>query len=814
MTPELWLEARRVCERIWEEAPTAGVGVVEALCSEDRALRELVLELVRADGLASSFLETPPSLPDGLEPAAPPEVTVGATIGAYTILDGLGAGGMGAVYLARQESPSREVALKLLPSPAAADARLFLREAEALGRLSHPGIAQIYEAGVWEVAGGVTPRPFIAMEHVDGVPLDAWVRRNAPSIEARIRMCIRVADAIAHAHQRGVIHRDIKPSNVLVATADGVAIPKVIDFGIARIDEAGSDTTISRDGERRLVGTIPYMSPEQVRGNADAIDTRTDVYAIGAVLYELLTMRRPFGEDGRVFETMRAICEIDPTPMRLHDASIPIDLDAITRKAMAKDPEQRYGSAGELAADLRRILANEPVLARPATRAYRMRRFVARNRLAVACLVAIVVALTTGLTVAGWQANEAKRAARLAESRLADVRALANSVIYELHDAIADLPGAAAARALLLKRAFAYLDDLEAQADADPDLLAELAGAYLRLSRASGADERGNNGDITGANLAAEQALALADRAHAMRPDDEAAALLLAETLELASNRIYPRDAIQGDARIRRALSLRRAFAERRPLDPATTRALVECLKSFGAKCHYDGRIDEMVDTFDEALRVAERQFEATPGHEDAIWARAEALYWGAEFRRLHSMGTDIDAFNRAAAHYELLASNHPDNATYFRADLAATRWIARLTAAEGRREQCIETSLRVLNQFRMASEAEPQNQTAFRDWEASLWMLGELYESLAADQSRPLASRIDDLREALRYHEAALDHMRIRAGRNWLQGREGDYPTDQQEVVDTVRARLTALEQASVLSASAKNPPTSPSPR
>lgn len=381
-------------ERVRESPPEGREGAVAAADAPE-SVRAEVLSMLRLDASNDPLF-------DGNGGGAPEQ------IGPYRVIRELGTGGMGAVYLAEQQSPQRLVAVKVI-QPAFATPELAKRlanEAEALGRLRHPGIAQVFESGRYDAGGHELP--YVLMEYVDGVPIGDFAKDRGLNVAERLRLMSSVCDAVQHAHDRGILHRDLKPGNILV-TSDGT--PKVLDFGLARISDGSvpAVSIVTRPGA--LVGTVPYMSPEQTSGESAAIAEASDVYALGVIAYELVTGSMPYSVRGRqIHEAIRAIQEDTPEPASSADRSLRGDVTTILGRALEKDPDRRYESAGALADDIRRHLAAQPISARPPSTIYQFQKFCKRNRALAGSLVAIAAVLVLATVMSSVLAVRATRA--------------------------------------------------------------------------------------------------------------------------------------------------------------------------------------------------------------------------------------------------------------------------------------------------------------------------------------------------------------------------------------------------------------------
>ena len=416
----------------------ARAALVEARCGLRADIRAEVHSLLAAHERLEAFMEPPAGDPDR------PERHDGTTLGAWRVGEKIGSGGMGDVYLAERADGAFEgrAAIKFTRAhlPDMDTARRFRAERQFLASLHHPNIVTLLD-------GGTTPggQGYLVMEYLEGTPLTRYCESRSLALEARLGMLRQVCAAVQYAHQRSIVHRDLKPSNILV-TPEGV--PKILDFGVAKLVEGSALDGNVTSAAMQLPLTPNYASPEQLRGLP--VTTACDVYSLGVLMYEVLTGARPYETTGQTRDVVIAtVAFTDPTrPSEASfDAGTPYrgtalrgDLDAIVLKAMRKEPDQRYRSAGELGDDIGRVLRREPVSAREPSMGYMLRRVAARHRAAVSVAGAAMFAILAALGVALWQRQVAVDAQQQSDRRFREVRQLANALIFKIHDSVAKLP--------------------------------------------------------------------------------------------------------------------------------------------------------------------------------------------------------------------------------------------------------------------------------------------------------------------------------------------------------------------------------------
>ncbi|HEY3241803.1 MAG TPA: serine/threonine-protein kinase, partial [Phycisphaerae bacterium] len=470
---------------------------LDQACRGDSELRREVDALLTFDKRAEDFIEQPVlgAVSGLLVEDSPGDLFApGQHIGAYELVRAIGSGGMGTVYEALQRNPRRTVAVKVMRAGlgAASALRRFQEESQVLGRLRHPAIAQIYEAGTHSESALVIP--FFAMEYVcQARTLTVYADAEQLSLRQRLELFVKVCEGVHHGHQKGVIHRDLKPANILVGD-DGQ--PKIIDFGVARVLQPEGAPTLTRTGGRELVGTLQYMSPEQCAFDPAALDTRSDVYALGVVLFELLCGSLPYDVSTASFSNAaRMIHEAAPRRLSALDRRLRGDLETITLKALEKVRERRYQSAADLGRDVERFLNNQPIEARPPSATYQLRKLVSRHRPLFAALTMLFVSVTVlaiSMTVLYGRAELNRLRAEAAEHSTRAEAEKANQALSYLVSLFGSLDPAAASDADPMGNTVRVRELLDREARTIPErfknlplvqatLFNTLANAYGRL---------------------------------------------------------------------------------------------------------------------------------------------------------------------------------------------------------------------------------------------------------------------------------------------------------------------------------------------
>jgi non-specific serine/threonine protein kinase/serine/threonine-protein kinase len=636
LTPERYRQLRDLVADALERPPADRIAFLARACNGDRDLQREALSLLDAHLQAdnSSFLSELPDAPTLGQSEDAVQTRVGRRIGPYEVEGELGRGGMGVVLRAirADDTYRKSVAIKLVPEAGLSDTarRRFLEERQILAHLDHPNIARLLDGG--ETEAGL---PYLVMELVDGVRIDRYCDERGLGLAQRLELFIDVAGAVHYAHRNLVVHRDLKPPNILV-TQDGV--PKLLDFGIARLRHPEQEATVT--DVRAL--TPEYASPEQAKG--EALTIATDVYSLGVILYELLTGHRPYRlkADSAPY-VLAAVAEqeaeapsaavtrpetrseggrtepVDPERIgRARGLSVSAlrkrlqgDLDTILLKALRKEPGARYLSAEAFADDIRRYLDGKPVRARRPTMSYRATKFVRRNPAAAAAVTLAVVALLAGIATTTWPARRAEAQRVRAERRFADVRKLANTVLFDVHDAVVPLQGSTAVRELLVRSGLEYLDSLSRETAGDPGLQVELGRAYTRVGDVQGGTFAANLGDTTGALASYRKAV---DLLEAAGPANAAGRAALADALRaLSSAEAQAGNAQTGMKHAERAVELSRHAAAATPDDPRARREVALSLFALGFASYHQGDLETSEASLREETALLEALHAESP---------------------------------------------------------------------------------------------------------------------------------------------------------------------------------------------------------
>ena len=606
-TDSFWQRVEQLFQEAWDlEAANRPAFLADA-CRGSERLRQAVEDLLHAStGAETNPLWNEPAIRNearflAASRAARDHAT---TLDRYRLMERIGAGGMGVVYKAvrADDEFSKLVAVKIVQDSDPAMAVRLRQERQILAGLEHPHIARLLDGGT--TADG---RPFLVMEYVAGVPIDRYVAERQPPLREILELFRKICSAVSYAHRNLIVHRDLKPGNILV-TAEGQ--PMLLDFGIAKLLDGSAQRT--KTGADAM--TPEYASPEQVLGAP--ITTASDIYSLGVLLYELLSGARPYRNTASPLELAQAITTQHPQPIGTHAGRrCDSDLENIVEVTLRKEPERRYASADLLAEDLRLYLAGYPVIARPATRIYRIAKFVVRNKVPVAALVLVLLALLGGIAATAWEA-------RIANQRFNDVRQLAHAVVFEYHDAIEPLPGSTPVRQMLVKDALVYLDKLSRQTG-DPSLQRELVEAYVKIGNVQGNSYYSNLGDTAGALASARKAVTAGERLVA-RDASGLNQRAMASAYSSEADILYGMNDLAGaNENYGKAVSLAEAAVRMLPPDLDTRRQLAGTLRNWGDLAGAEGmsnmgKPEEALARYRRALDIAGGLVKEYPGSRPA----------------------------------------------------------------------------------------------------------------------------------------------------------------------------------------------------
>ncbi len=733
MTPERWKQVEVVFEQALELPAGERAAFIQKNCEGDEELRREVESLLESHASAGRFIDQPDiffreeDLKDD-----DTSVAAGQLIGAYRIVREIGRGGMGAVYLAERadEQYKKQVAIKLIKRGMDTDSvlRHFRNERQILASFDHPNIARLFDGGTTK--DGL---PYFVMEYIEGVPINQYCSAHGLSVVERLKLIREACAAVSYAHRHTVIHRDIKMSNILV-TSEGT--PKLLDFGIAKILQPGieSEALMTMTGVRPM--TPEYASPEQVRG--EPVTTASDVYSLGVVLYELLTGRSPYHFTSRSpSDVVREITNTEPPrPSTVvsnnNQQSVRGDLDNILLMALRKEPARRYQTVDQFADDIRRHLESRPVLARKDTIGYRARKFVRRNRVAVAGALLILVSLIGGLIATAWQAHRATVQKALAERRFNDVRELAHSVLFDYHDAIKNLPGATRVRERLVKDALNYLDSLAGEATGDPALQRELAAAYERVGDVRGEAFGASLGDRAGATDSYRKALTIRETLVAAAPRDVQNRRDLAIISRKIGNQFLDTaDPARGLEYLRKSLSLYSELATEQPMRAELQQDLAEAYTALGNGLEANGDESAVLEQYGKALPIYQELLQGNP--KERVLRRSLSVVYekmgNALFLRSDTKGA-LENNAKALALRESLLAEDPTNTDYRRIVAISYQNNGDYRAWMKDTSGALESFRKKLQLDEQSVAADPANAQAVGDLAYSNLRLGELLVS------------------------------------------------------------------------------------
>jgi len=608
----------------------------------DPALMAEVQSLLDSHELPGAFLDTVTHEFRSQAFASPSTAPtrIGERIGAYRIVGVLGTGGMGDVFKAMRDDEQyhSEVAIKLMRADVRSSLteQRFRIERQILAGLDHRNIARLLDGGTTDAG-----MPYVVMELVVGQPIDAWCDARQLSVRDRVQLFLQVCAAVSYAHQHLVVHRDLKPTNILV-TADGSV--KLLDFGIAKLLEAEANTAVAEANATATTlraMTLDYASPEQVSGAH--VTTVSDVYSLGVVLYRLLTGKSPYAVRSNDAARMAEILsDTAPTRPSQVERKVDADLDNILLMALRKEPQRRYASVEQLAADLRNYLRGMPVSARGNSLRYRAGKFVRRRRVELAAGVLVGFALLGALLFSMHEGRIAEHERHVAQQHFDSVRNLANTMLFQLHDEMAKDAGSLKSREMLVKTSLQYLDELYQQGGSDSQLQEELANAYIKVASIQGSDTEANRGNFAGALDSYARAIALlAPRVAADRANHRAGWALAHAYVEQAALLMVVRGPKFARDSANQGVALTEEFA---PTIPDEAERLARSVNAYVAQARILGFMGlslEAVESLDKLISVSEAYWRAHPDDERGFQALGTAYNNAAILDDPRLVGTD-----------------------------------------------------------------------------------------------------------------------------------------------------------------------------
>ena len=767
MQTDKWKKIKEILGDVLSLEPSArrsfldNAGLSEEIRAEVESL--LAFETEAKDSMRLSAIEFTRDFFDNRDEKT---AFVGQDFGVYRVVSELGYGGMGAVYLAERTDGKFEqkVALKVLKREmnTAALRRRFQQEREILASLEHPNIARLLDAGTTD--DGI---PYLAMEYVEGLPIDDFCNKNKLELNQRLDLFRKVCAAVNFAHRNLVVHRDLKPSNILVT---GDEMPKLLDFGISKFLSEDFEQVNSATVTKLGAMTPGYASPEQLQHKS--VTTATDIYSLGVILYEILSGHRPFEtKENDLKEIYHAVVESEAPPpsalvdtiakefkkkteaktevkqlddfapatkiagfdarteavkfrrtmpqsIRLNSSSLRGDLDNIVLKALRKEPERRYSSAENFAEDIRRHQQGLPVSARPNTFSYRAGKFIKRNRASVTAAALIVLAIIGGIAATLWQARAAQAERVRAEKRFNDVRKLANSYLFDVYPEIEMLEGSLKAREKIVQNALEYLDSLSQEAGDDLELQRELAKAYEKVGDVQGAMNVTNQGDINAGLESYRKAQRLREAVYAAAPNNAEIKEDLAKTYQIIAQTLWwNNDTAGAEDYFEKAVKLRRELAAADPSSIILQNRLAVLLLDHASIPMFNVQNEKASALIGEAENLLREILKNTPDHFLSQRALARAL---RNFSTVMANMGDFDGairnLDQSVAITDALIRQKPDDYV-----LKRTGWLNQITYCEiyvTKRdgENAVESCLKAVDFNAKALEKEPDESAALND--------------------------------------------------------------------------------------------------